>query len=276
MDLWYRKVGFFSNPFSIKPGAFHDQVIGYDLREFLDRVEQGRVQFVKAGYGNGKTTILKHIVRRFGGQRKVAFVTCNISEGAFDTKRLLTGRSLFNKAFSIVPSGMILLVDEAQDITFAEAEEILHFYRNGNIKAVVFFGTDIRMKSFPKGLGALMKGNVLNLSGLSSDEAVEMVRKRIGNIRLLPAPVIRRLYSISGNNPRRLLEHCEDLCRHVVSKNDSVATESHVRALFGRKAKKAVKRSPEIRIEEISDKGVSLKFDYSNIRSYEEEMAFGR
>ncbi len=284
MELWYRKIGFFSNPFSIKPGAFHDAVVGYNLQEFLDKIEDGKVQYVKADYGTGKTTILKHIIRRFGGGKKVAFATCNIAEGTLDTKKLLTGRTLLNRTFGILPADMILLVDEAQDIAFAEAEEILYFYRNGNIKAVVFFGTDLRQKNLPKGLNSLLKDNIISLARLTPNHAVEIVRKRIGGIKLLPDSIIKRLYDISGNNPRRLLENCEDLCRFVVSKNALVANETHVKALFGssRPQKKHIQKAkrksePNIKIEEITDKSkVNLKFDYSKTRSFEEEMAFGR
>src|SRR3989344_3460065 len=37
--IWYKEIGFFSNPFSIKPAAFHDQAIGYE--KVVDEISYG-------------------------------------------------------------------------------------------------------------------------------------------------------------------------------------------------------------------------------------------
>ena len=283
MELWYRKLGFYNNPFSIKPGAFHDEVIGYNLGDFLEKIDTGNIQYVKADYGNGKTTMLKHIVHKFGGRKMVAFCSCNIAEKNIDTKELLLGRAFINKALRIIPKNMILLVDEAQDITKEEANDILDYFEKGNIKSVVFFGTEIKPKNFPKKLSQHLNGNIIALSNLSPEKAVEIVRKRIGDAPVLSDAIIKKLYSISGYNPRRLLENCEDLCKYVISRNENSATDRHVKTLFGQIKTKTVVRlkrklEPEIKIEELDTRKdkVNLKFDYSNIRTYEEEMSFGR
>ncbi len=291
MELWYRKIGFYNNPFSIKPAAFHDEVIGHDLKQVLDNIENGNMLYVKADYGNGKTTMLKHIIRKFGGKKMVAYCSCSIAENKLGIEKLLLGRSIVNSAFRMLPKNMILLVDEAQDMTRDEADEIMKFYRKGNLKAVVFFGTDAKQKSMPKDLINSIKGNVINFSILSPERAVELVRKRIGDTDILPDSIIKKLYLVSGENSRRLLENCEDLCRHVVSKNEKIARESHVRELFnipkrqkaakraGQKQKKSKNKEPQIKIEEIDGKNkpaINMNFDLSNIKSYEEEMAFGR
>jgi len=31
MTLWYKKLGFHNNPFSIKPAAFRDELVAYDM-----------------------------------------------------------------------------------------------------------------------------------------------------------------------------------------------------------------------------------------------------
>ncbi len=302
MELWYRNLGFYSNPFSIKPGAFHDEIVGYNLTEMLNKIETGKIQYVRATYGSGKTTMLKHIVRQFGGRRMVAYFTCNISEGRMDTKRLLTGRSFFNRAFGVVPKGMILLVDEAQDITFEEAEEIAAFYKDGSIKAIVFFGTDIVQKNLPKFVSRSIRGNIISLSTVSPEKAVEIIRKRIGRSKILSDEMIKRIYALSGFNPRRMLENCEDACKFAAGRQEKTVREAHIRELFRAKAKPVAKpkikpkkvnvalvrrpvnkarkkQEPIIKIRELDAKAkpdINLKFDYSNIRSYEEEMAFGK
>ena len=74
-ELWFRTLGFYNNPFSIKPAAFSDEVIGYNLDEVFDKIDSGKIVYVIGGFGTGKTTLMKHIIRRFGGRRQVVHVT---------------------------------------------------------------------------------------------------------------------------------------------------------------------------------------------------------
>ena len=59
MDIWYKELGFYNNPFSIKPMAFHDEIIGYDVDLVLGKIGNGEVMLIEGNYGKGKTTILK-------------------------------------------------------------------------------------------------------------------------------------------------------------------------------------------------------------------------
>ena len=58
---WYHELGFFDNPFSIKPAAFHNELMGYNqtIKEINKKVEESNIIFISGEYGTGKTTVLK-------------------------------------------------------------------------------------------------------------------------------------------------------------------------------------------------------------------------
>src|SRR3989338_7555729 len=125
MEPWYKEIGFFSNPFSIKPLAFHDEVIGYDIDLVFNKIENGEVLFIEGDYGKGKTTILKKIIRRFGGKRELIYYSCNITDNNIDFDRL----KLSNGLTKLVGSNIIRL----GELTEGDGIAIIR-KRTGNIR----------------------------------------------------------------------------------------------------------------------------------------------
>lgn len=296
--LWYEALGFYHNPFSIKPAAFHSEVIGYDVEDVFSKIEAGSVAFVKGKMGVGKTTMLKHILGRFGGKGKVIYCTCNSSDKALSFRKLLIGTSFFNRLASSPAKNMILLVDEAQDIKKQETAQILRFFKKGNFKSVVFFGTDYRAEKFVPELHSLLRENMKALARLKSESAIELVRKRIGDLDMVSDDTIRKVFRLSAYNPRKLLENCEDLFKYAVDTGSKKITAEHIKAVVKEEKPKRHKphKSPQIIIEQIEDVDLPLKIkpikpihsikpakhlkqkkgkgheqDYG-IRTYEEEM----
>src|SRR3989338_5909954 len=63
MEPWYKEIGFFSNPFSIKPLAFHDEVIGYDIDLVFNNIDfdnliKGRHGFFSSFFSDDENLIL--------------------------------------------------------------------------------------------------------------------------------------------------------------------------------------------------------------------------
>src|SRR3989344_5634830 len=117
--IWFRELGFHSNPFSIKPAAFHDQAIGFD--KVVDEISYGilnkRIVLVEGDYGNGKSTILKKLLHDFGGKRQVVYYSCNRMDAQLNVKTLLNGRyGFFGELFDMKAKDMIFLLDEAQEL----------------------------------------------------------------------------------------------------------------------------------------------------------------
>src|SRR3989338_3583834 len=97
--LWYNKLGFNNNPFSIKPAAFHNELFGLNIQDTINKIETGNVIFIEGDYGTGKTTLLKGIVNKFGGKKKIIYYSCNRTEDTINVDKLMTNRTFFSKIF---------------------------------------------------------------------------------------------------------------------------------------------------------------------------------
>ena len=226
-DVWFKKLGFGSNPFSIKPAAFSYELFGANIDGVLSGIEEGKVLFVEAPLGHGKTTLLKSIISRFGGKKKVIYAHAVPSQ-SIDVKELLKRSSLANFITGSLPSGMILVVDEAQNILQDSTAQILEFYRNNNIRSVIFFGTRYSGNGFAGELSAMMSGNVVRLSRPTPEQAISIVRSRIGSLPLLSNEVILMAYRKAQGNPRRLLQVCEDMCRAAIGEGKLSVSPSKI------------------------------------------------
>ncbi len=218
-ELWYKKMGFAENPFSIKPAIYSDSVYGYPnvIAEVAKSISAGKIVFVRGNYGNGKSTMLKHLLKKFGGQGKLAYFSCNRLEDRLDVKRILNGRyGFFGKVFDMKPKNMILLLDEAQHLAKEDFNVIMHYFDSGNLKSVVFVAKEPITETMPERLQRAV--SVHNLDAVSSSDAVAIVRKRIGHLGILSDDIIKDVFKKSGFNVRIMLKNCEMLCRYAVNK----------------------------------------------------------
>jgi hypothetical protein len=247
-DIWFREFGFDKNPFTIKPAAFDFELVGVNVKNVLSGINDGKILFVEAPLGHGKTTLLKNIVHKFGGKRKVIYIHSVPSEKV-DVKDLLKRSSIANYITGSIPTGMILVVDEAQNLTQEDSAEIMEFYKNGNLKAVIFFGTNYSVQSFNKELTQVMNGNVVKLTKPTSEQAIGLVRNRIGNIPLLPNNIISSAYKSANGSPRRLLQICEDLCRKAVENGKLSVTTEELSAIPESSSQTIRPTRPKVKVE---------------------------
>ena len=265
-DVWFKKFGFSRNPFNIKPAAFSYELFGSNVDGVISGIEEGKILFVEAPLGYGKTTLLKGIIHRYGGKKKVIYAHAVPSE-RLDVKELLKRSSLANFITGSLPSGMILVVDESQNIVPENSAEIMEFYRSGNLRAVVFFGTRYPKESFAADLASMMNGNVVSLSRPTPEQAISLVRSRIGSLPLLSNEAIIAAYMKAQGSPRRLLQLCEDACRSAAEggklavSGEVVSRQRRVRATVKIKAarKKAVRSPKAVNNRKIRSKEKSSK-----------------
>lgn len=227
MELWYKEFGFYNNPFSIKPLAFHDEIIGNSVRDMISKIEKGNIIFIEGEYGNGKTSVLKRILREFGGSRRLVYYSCNRTEKYIDFDNLLVGRYGFiGRLFRIKPKDMILLLDEAQELSAEDADKLKNYYKR-NFWSIVLVGHKYDGLQI-NGLKEAIGDNVISLRKLNADEAIRLIRRRIGNLNFLPDNVIKVIFEKSKMNPRRLLKNCEEVCKYSYSKGARQVMLEHV------------------------------------------------
>ncbi len=232
-ELWYKKLGFYNNPFSIKPAAFDDELVAYDLSFIYKKVDKGEMVFIEGEYGSGKTTILKNIIGHYKGKNRMIYYSFNNAD-EFNLDGLLEGANTFlRKVAGLRMKDIILLLDEVHTMKTADAKKLLKPYKDGIIKSVIFVSHDYSLTKFPEEFNKLLNGNVIKTVDLSTKEAINLVRKRIGSLVLLPDNMIAKIFLVAGKNPRRLLEYCEDLCRYAVELEDDKVTDYHLSEVLG-------------------------------------------
>lgn len=231
-ELWYERLGFYENPFSIRPEAFPTDMVGpTEIVQLVnERVDEGTVTLLLGEYGAGKTTSMKKIIGKFRGDKKVIYYSCNRKSGAVDFDKLLYKRSWYNSLFRIKPKDMILLLDEAQYLNSGEQHELIKDYEDGFFKSIVLITHNLNDIILTPELKDLIGSDVYRLRLLSPEEAVELVRDRIGDLEILSDDMIKEIHSFN-KNPRRILENCEDVCREAVEQGDDQVMKKHLKVL---------------------------------------------
>ncbi len=228
---WYHKLGFFNNPLSIKPAAFHNELMGYDqtIEEVNNKIKESGIMQIYGEYGTGKTTVLKKIIDEFKGRKRVIYYNCNQSEKSIDfDKLLINAGGFFRKLFRIRKKNMIILLDESQDMNKKDLKQVKAYYDEGFFKSVIFVSKgDIRLTGE---LENIIGKNKYGLAGLNKKEAVKMVRKRIGKLKILSDESIIKIFN-KNNNPRFFLKNCEDACRHAFESGTKEVKDEHIKAL---------------------------------------------
>jgi len=234
---WYHELGFFSNPFSIKPAAFHNELMGYEqiITEINERVAESGILLISGKYGTGKTTVLKKIIAEFKGGKfkgkKVIYYNCNQSEKSIDFDRLLINAGgFFRKLFRIRKKGMVILLDEMQDMNKKDLSQVKKYYNEGFFKSAILVSKmeDIKLASE---LEKLIGENKFKLENIGKTEAVNIIRKRIGNLKFISDQNIIKIFN-ENNNLRAFLKNCEDVCRHAFENGDKAVTENHIKQIL--------------------------------------------
>ncbi len=233
IKIWYHRIGFHNNPFSIKSNKFDNQILGNEdiVKEILKKISQGTILYVNGQYGTGKTTLLKRIIQEFGGARNIFYHSCNSGE-KLDIPKMLKGKyKILGKIFNIKARGMILLLDEVQMLAPYEEHELLRYKDLGFIRSIILVGKKEEIK-FTHEMEKSINGNIYKFGGVSNENAVKLIRRRIGNLPLLSDEAIIEINRLSGRNPRFLLENCEDICKLTIDKGLRRVTMEDIHSFF--------------------------------------------
>lgn len=235
MGVWYNQIGFYNNPFSIKPASFHNEILGNDdcIGAIIDKIKSGSVVFIEGDYGMGKTTMLRKIIKEFGGKKRLIYYSCNRKEGDLNTDDLLKDSvGFFAKLFGLKVNDPILLLDEAQDLSEQDLNVIAEKFNSGVFKSIIMVSKDYKKMETNESFKKLFDKNVVKLKPLNENDAIGFIRRRIGNIKLLSDDTIKKIYKKSNNNPREFLKNCEEICRYTLENYEDVVTEEHLKKFF--------------------------------------------
>ncbi len=260
-SVWFRELGFFNNPFSIKPAIYSDQIVGYEeiVDEIAFNVLNKKMFFLEGEYGEGKSTILKRLINDFGGKKQVIYYSCNRMEARLNVKKLLNGRyGFWGKLFDMKPKDMILLLDEAQELGAKDYSKLYSYYQEGYLKSIVFVGKEFKKDEIDDNLKKVAKD--VKLRKLTEAEVVTLVRRRVGSLPLLTDDVIKTVYNNSDKNVRKMLKNCESLCKHAVNFGETKISDDMIKEVLGLKVEKKVEKKPVVKkVEKKAEKKLEKK-----------------
>ena len=70
MDVWYKKLGYYENPFVMNPMKENTPMYGNEtqLDDVLYYIKSGSILFVEGAKGTGKTKFLRTVISQFKGR----------------------------------------------------------------------------------------------------------------------------------------------------------------------------------------------------------------
>ena len=89
-------------------------------------------------------------------------------------------------------------------------------------------GNDIEMT--PE-LESFIGNNKIKVGEINEDEAVKIIRKRIGEIGIISDKMLAKVFS-KDKNPRAFLKNCEDLCRYAYENGEEEVKEKYINEIL--------------------------------------------
>ncbi len=234
MRRWFAKYGFESDPFTVEPEADEELIEGQDaLSELVYRIESGSMVFLEGSKGMGKTAILVQVIKRFEGKGRVIYYDCSELKKKVEIDMLMRNRYGFmGKLFNIVPSDMIVLLDNIDALSRENAERIKYYFDQNNIRSVVFTGENFARADLPQSIKDRIGIHVVRLQPLSEYGAIELLGRRLGEHNtLISDEATKYVFSRANRNTKKFLELCASLFGKLMPKERSITLEDAKRGL---------------------------------------------
>ncbi|MBU2589982.1 MAG: AAA family ATPase [Nanoarchaeota archaeon] len=199
--MWYKDYGWKQNPFSVK---HQTALLGLDNEKklVLEYVNSGDICLVTGKPGVGKTSMLKWLKRKFGWKYKIVYFNAEDLDESFKLAKKI-GKKIFRPR--------ILLLDEAHNCDDMFTKELKNLWDHNRIKSVVIAQIGETL-SFPDSLKSRIGNRVIRLTGLHYPIAKALIDLRTENKNPFSDKIIELMVDEAKHNPRKILEHCEQLC----------------------------------------------------------------
>ena len=221
---WYEKFDFDENPFSTDPREHHDKLVDMEeiTEEIFYRINSGSMLVVEGFGGSGKTTMLMVAARKFGGRKKVAYVDSKVLNKKLNITRVLQSRyGLWGRLFNKKPKNMIVLLDNVHELSKLNTERLKYYFDQNYIKSIIFTTEKYSKVKFSDSLKDRIGKRVIKIPKLSDYDASEIIRKRIDDdsSELFNDDIIKKIFKLSKNSPKRLLENCARVAQIAANKD---------------------------------------------------------
>ena len=221
---WYEKFDFDENPFSTDPRENHDKLVDMEeiIEEIFYRINSGSMLVVEGFEGAGKTTLLMVAAKKFGGKKRVAYVDCKVLHKKLNITRVLQNRyGFFGRLLNKKPKNMIVLMDNIHELSKLNTERLKYYFDQNYIKSIIFTTEKYSKVKFSDSLRDRIGKRVVKIPKLSDYDAAEIIRKRVDDdsSELFNETIIEKIFKISKNSPKRLLENCARVAQVAANKD---------------------------------------------------------
>ncbi len=237
MDEWYEELDFEENPFSTNPSDYVKKLVARDdiVDELIYRVSSGSIVFIEGPAGSGKSSLLRAVIKQFRGKGKVIYVNSEKFEKKLDVEDLLVQRNGLIKGMFLKqkPSRMILLLDNVSALSYRNMERLKNYFDENFLHSIVFTGESFSKVGFSDSLKQRLENRIIKIPKMTTDQIVEMVRLRLEDSKFLPDEIVTEIAKKFDNNPKEVLNACEELAEFVVGADETVVTEKHLKEVLG-------------------------------------------
>lgn len=233
MELWYKKLGYYENPFLINPLKESSAMLGQEkqLKDALYYIKSGSLVFVQGPAGGGKTKFLQTIIKSFRG--RIIYVNVAKLKKNLDIERLLRKRA---GAFKKTPRDMILLLDNVNELSLVNLERIKYFYDQGYIQSIVFTGNSMGRVKFPESMKSRIGKRLIKLDDLSPTHAVLLALHRLDepideDEPLISKNLLKKVFDKSKKNPKNYLINLHRVFEEMHFDESETVKEKHLSVL---------------------------------------------
>ncbi len=180
MKEWYKKLGYYQNPFLINPMKERTSMIGarQQLEDAMYYLQAGNLVVVEAKKGNGKTKFLRTLIDNFRG--KVIYVNARKLDKTLDVEELLRNKNGFSgKIMGKKPKGMMLMIDNAEELSLVNIERLKNYFDQGYLQSIIFTTSDLESCEFSNSMKNRIGRRVITLEKPEYNDMKAIIKERL-------------------------------------------------------------------------------------------------
>lgn len=217
--MWYKKYGWPSNPFFVKPSSL---LVGLEneRNNLKDFATSANACLLIGPTGSGKTSLLFWLKETLKSTHAPVYInSVKTNQETELTAELKKHRRLIDKLlFRPYPKNAVLAVDEAQASPREVNEFIKVLWDEGAISSIILASPNKELSNFTDSFKDRIGERVIELTKLTKSEAIDLVKLRTGDNNPFDGEATERIVELSGYNPRKILEICERACKNYAEK----------------------------------------------------------
>ena len=217
---WYNDFGFEQNPLEPNPFFSDSFLVKYkhETRWIERSLKAENIVLLEGSESSGKTIIAKELTERMN--------CLYLDAGRISKNNNI--EKLIRKRFS----RPMLIVDNAQHLTFDNLERIKYFYDKKNVRGVLFTAEFAEDVPFSESLKHRIGRRIVKLRNATAKDAIIITKKRLGKSNPFSDRIILRIFGFSNNDLKLHLNNCEKVLKHLIDNELESISENELNLIL--------------------------------------------